>query len=73
MMYWELKPRNSNQELNSYTTSENYGFDNKFICFAIVFTKYNSDNYEYSIRFNTSEVDYEVPSTLLPKTDELRE
>lgn len=61
----------SNQEINDFTSSSDYTFDGKNLCFAVVIGKNNVDNkYEYFLRWNVS--GYEEPDIPNPNDEENR-
>lgn len=46
---------NNSQEMDDYAGGDNYGSDSKpLLCFGVVINQNDNGNYEYSLRFNSS-------------------
>ena len=51
--------------MDEYVESDLYGYDNNtFLCLGIVITSNSNGNYEYSLRYNTSGGNTELPDTI---------
>ena len=55
--------------MDSFVTGPNYGGDGIFLCLGVVINTATTGNYNYHIRYNTTGINWEVPSTLDPTTD----
>lgn len=64
---------NSRDAMNEYVESDDYATPNKRLCFGVIVDKnVLTQEYSYSIRFNVSSFDNDIPSTTNKfKTDTL--
>lgn len=55
IQYWNYKTVffNTNDEINNYILSNDYGQTSPYLCFA-VFMNHTGNNYNYALRFNTT-------------------